>query len=87
MAAASGAKVTEVRAARFYGPGAVSVLTLLVQRQVLEGRLILVPQELDVPHSHSSIGDTARTLIGASRDGQAYGHARHVPTTALYGES
>jgi nucleoside-diphosphate-sugar epimerase len=82
-AAASGVKVTEVRAAQFYGAGAFSVFSLAVQRQVLEGRLALVPQELDVPHSYSAIGDAARTLVAASRYEQAYGRAWHVPTATL----
>ncbi|GAA3232003.1 NAD-dependent epimerase/dehydratase family protein [Nonomuraea helvata] len=82
-AASSGVKVTEVRAAQFYGAGAFSVFSLMVQRPALEGRLALVPQELDVPHSYSSIGDTARTLVAASRDEQAYGRAWHVPTATL----
>ncbi|MET7338857.1 NAD-dependent epimerase [Nonomuraea sp. NPDC005650] len=82
-AAASGVKVTEVRAAQFYGPGAFSVFSFTVQRPVLEGRLALVPQELDVPHSYSAIDDTARTLVAASRDEQAYGRAWHAPTSTL----
>ncbi|MFJ1595801.1 NAD-dependent epimerase [Streptomyces sp. NPDC088261] len=82
-AAASGVKVTEVRAAQFYGAGAFSVFSFLVQRQVLEGKLALVPQELDLPHSYSAIGDTARTLVAVSRDDQAYGRAWHVPTSTL----
>ncbi|MCM1941932.1 NAD-dependent epimerase [Streptomyces sp. G3] len=82
-AAASGVKVTEVRAAQFYGAGAFSVFSLMVQRQVLDGRLALVPQELDLPHSYSAIGDTARTLVAASRNEQAYGRAWHVPTSTL----
>ncbi|MFD5965785.1 NAD-dependent epimerase [Streptomyces sp. NPDC060311] len=82
-AAASGVKVTEVRAAQFYGAGASSVFSLMVQRQVLDGRLALVPQELDVPHSYSAIGDTARTLVAASRNEEAYGRAWHVPTSTL----
>ncbi|MFC4118236.1 NAD-dependent epimerase [Nonomuraea zeae] len=82
-AAASGAKVTEVRAGQFYGAGAYSVFSLMVQGQVLAGRLALVPQELDVPHSYSAIGDAARTLVAASRDEQAYGRAWHVPTATL----
>jgi nucleoside-diphosphate-sugar epimerase len=82
-AAASGVKVTEVRAAQFYGAGAFSLFSLMVQRQVMEGRLILLPQELDVPHSYSAIGDTARTLVAASRNEQAYGRAWHAPTSTL----
>ncbi|MGW6744048.1 NAD-dependent epimerase [Streptomyces sp. NPDC055025] len=82
-AAASGVKVTEVRAGQFYGAGAFSVFSYMVQRQVLEGKLVLVPQELDVPHSYSAIGDTARTLVAASRAEEAYGRAWHVPTATL----
>ncbi|MBG0830321.1 NAD-dependent epimerase [Planomonospora sp. ID67723] len=78
-AAASGARVTEVRAGQFYGAGAVSVFTLMVQPKVLAGALALVPQELDLPHSYSSVGDTARTLIAASRDERAWGRAWHAP--------
>nr|BFE79770.1 hypothetical protein GCM10020093_023710 [Planobispora longispora] len=78
-AAASGARVTEVRAAQFYGAGAVSVFSLMVQPKVLAGALALVPQELDLPHSYSSIGDTARTLVAAGRDASSWGRAWHVP--------
>ncbi|WBB63758.1 NAD-dependent epimerase [Streptomyces sp. WMMC500] len=82
-AAASGVKVTEVRAAQFYGAGAFSVFSLFVQRQTLEGRPALVPQPLDVPHSYSAIADTARTLVAASRDERSYGRAWHAPTSTL----
>ncbi|GII00735.1 NAD-dependent epimerase [Planobispora takensis] len=78
-AAASGVRVTEVRAAQFYGAGAVSVFSLMVQPRVLAGALALVPQEPDLPHSYSSIGDTARTLVAASRDDRSWGRAWHVP--------
>lgn len=82
-AAASGVRVTEVRAAQFYGAGAFSVFSLMVQGQVLGGRPALVPQPLDVPHSYSAIGDTARTLIAASRAEGAYGRAWHAPASTL----
>lgn len=55
----------------------------MVQGQVLGGRPVLVPQPLDVPHSYSAIGDTARTLVAASRDEQSYGRAWHAPTATL----
>lgn len=82
-AVASGVTVTEVRAGQFYGAGAFSVFSLMVQRQVMEGRLALVPQELDLPHSYSAIGDTARTLVAVSRDARAFGRAWHAPTSTL----
>ncbi|MFE3453445.1 NAD-dependent epimerase [Nonomuraea sp. NPDC059194] len=83
QAAASGAQVTEIRAAQFYGAGAVSVFSLMVQSQVLAGSPAVVPQELDVPHSYSAIGDTARTLVAATRDERVWGQAWHVPTVTL----
>ncbi|MFD1931810.1 NAD-dependent epimerase [Nonomuraea mangrovi] len=82
-AAASDAQVTEVRAAQFYGEGAVSVFSLMVQPQVLAGATALVPQPLDVPHSYSAIGDTARTLVAATRDERVWGRAWHVPVVTL----
>lgn len=82
-AAASGVRVTEVRAAQFYGAGAVSVFSLMVQGQVRAGRPVLVPQPLDVPHSYSAITDTARTLVAASREESAYGRAWHAPASTL----
>ncbi|GGS50139.1 NAD-dependent epimerase [Planobispora rosea] len=78
-AAASGARVTEVRAGQFYGAGALSVFSLMVQPRVLAGAFALVPQELDLPHSYSSVGDTARTLVAAGRDERSWGRAWHVP--------
>ncbi|GIH92369.1 NAD-dependent epimerase [Planobispora siamensis] len=78
-AAASGVRVTEVRAAQFYGAGAVSVFSLMVQPRVLAGAFALVPQEPDLPHSYSSIGDTARALVAAGRDDRSWGRAWHVP--------
>ncbi|WP_326797827.1 NAD-dependent epimerase [Streptomyces sp. NBC_01808] len=82
-AAASGVRVTEVRAGQFYGAGAYSVFSLMVQGQVLGGTPVLVPQPLDVPHSYSAIGDTARTLVAASREESAYGRAWHAPASTL----
>ncbi|GII76458.1 oxidoreductase [Sphaerisporangium rufum] len=79
QAAAAGVPVTEVRAGQFYGAGAVSVFTLMVVRPVLAGAPALVPQEVDLPHSYSSIGDTARTLVAAARDERAFGRAWHAP--------
>ncbi|GAA2641709.1 Rossmann-fold NAD(P)-binding domain-containing protein [Nonomuraea recticatena] len=82
-AVSSGARVTEVRAAQFYGRGVMSEFGLLVQPQVLSGALALVPSELDVPHSFAAIGDVARTLVAATRDERVWGRAWHVPVATL----
>ncbi|MGI5163869.1 NAD-dependent epimerase [Spirillospora sp. CA-253888] len=79
----SGAPVTEVRAGQFYGAGATSVFTLMVQPKVLAGRLALVPAALDAPHAYSAVGDTAAALVAVARDERAWGRAWHAPVTNI----
>lgn len=74
-------RVAEVRAGSFLGAGANSVFSLMVQPNVLAGRLILLPGDHDAPHSFSSIADTARTLVAVA-DSDApdtWGRAWHTP--------
>lgn len=73
-------RVAEVRAGQFLGAGASSPFTLLVQPNVLAGRLALVPADLDVPQSFTAVGDAARTIVALSRDDRAWGRAWHAPT-------
>jgi nucleoside-diphosphate-sugar epimerase len=75
-------RVTEVRAIDFIGQGAYSVFTLMVAPQVLAGEPVVVPADLDAPHSWSYTGDVASTLVAASQDHRAWGRAWHVPSTA-----
>lgn len=73
-------RATEVRGSDFIGAGAVSIFTLMVAGRVLGGRRAFVPADLDAPHSWTSIADTARALVAASRDDRSWGRAWHVPT-------
>lgn len=72
-------RVTEVRAGQFIGPDAFSIFNAMVVPKVLAGRPALVPAALHTPHSFTSIGDAARTLVTVARDERALGQAWHAP--------
>ncbi|WP_216908025.1 NAD-dependent epimerase/dehydratase family protein [Nocardia noduli] len=72
-------RVTEVRAGQFLGAGAVSVFSLMVQSNVLSGRLALVPQAVELPHSYTAITDAAAALVAVAGDDRAWGRAWHAP--------
>ncbi|MEV6429390.1 NAD-dependent epimerase/dehydratase family protein [Nocardia sp. NPDC051463] len=73
-------RATEVRAGQYLGAGAVSLFSIVVQPKVLAGQLALVPQELDLPHPYTAIGDAAAALIAVARDDRAWGRAWLAPT-------
>ncbi|MET8876772.1 NAD-dependent epimerase [Nocardia sp. NPDC004604] len=73
-------RVTEVRAGQFLGAGAFSVFSLLVQPKVVAGQLALVPQNLDLPHAYTAIGDAADALVAVTRSENAWGRAWLAPT-------
>jgi nucleoside-diphosphate-sugar epimerase len=75
-------RVTEVRASECLGAGVASLYTMMVVPQVLAGRPVSCPADLDVAHSWSYTGDVARTLVAASRHDRAWGYAWHVPSTS-----
>ncbi|MFD3705745.1 NAD-dependent epimerase [Nocardia sp. NPDC058658] len=72
-------RVTEVRAGQFLGAGAVSVFSLFVQSAVLANTAARVPQELDLAHSFTAIGDAAAALVAVARDDRSWGRAWHAP--------
>lgn len=80
-ALASGARVTEVRASDYLGPGAASIFTLMTLPSLLRGEEALYPGDLDLPHSWTFTGDVAKTLVAASRSDASWGRAWHVPST------
>ncbi len=81
-ALASDIRVTEVRASDFLGADTMSVYNLLVPPAVLAGTATAYPGDLDVDHSWSYVGDTARTMIAAARHDDAWGRVWHVPSTS-----
>ncbi|WP_330228910.1 NAD-dependent epimerase/dehydratase family protein [Nocardia sp. NBC_00508] len=72
-------RVTEVRASQFVGPGAISVFTMFAQPNIRSGRLVLMPQALDLPHAYTAIGDAAAAAVAVARDERAWGRAWHAP--------
>ncbi|MFC9661750.1 NAD-dependent epimerase [Nocardia sp. NPDC127606] len=72
-------RVAEVRAGQFLGAGAVSVFSLFVQSAVLANTPVKVPQELDLTHSYTAIGDAAAALVAVARDDRSWGRAWHAP--------
>ncbi|HEX6969898.1 MAG TPA: NAD-dependent epimerase/dehydratase family protein [Micromonosporaceae bacterium] len=75
-------RVTEVRGSDYVGAGADSFLTRQVIPKVLAGERIVVPADLDAPHSWTYVGDVARTLVAAAAEERAWGRPWNVPTAA-----
>ncbi|MFF7944194.1 NAD-dependent epimerase [Nocardia gamkensis] len=73
-------RVTEVRAGQFVGPGAISLFSLLAQPKILAGQLALLPQELDLPHAYTAVGDAASAAVAVARDERAWGRPWHAPS-------
>ncbi|MEU5758254.1 NAD-dependent epimerase [Nocardia sp. NPDC047648] len=73
-------RVTEVRAGQFVGPGAISLFSLLAQPKILAGQLALLPQELDLPHAYTAVGDAAAAAVAVARDERAWGRPWHAPS-------
>ncbi len=75
-------RVTEVRAADYFGPGAgdqTPVGTRFVP-PLLAGRRVTFLGDPAAPHSWTYLPDTARALAVAGTDGRAWGRAWNVPT-------
>lgn len=82
-AQASRARVTEVRASDFLGRGVVSYFTWMVLPSIGRGEVASFPGDLDVLHSWTFTDDVVSTLIAASRSGESWGRAWHVPSVDL----
>ncbi len=78
-------RVTEVRPADYFGPGAgdgTSVLNTYVLGPAVAGKPVSMPiGGLDVPHSWSYLGDIG-ALAATLATGDGWGRAWHVPTVA-----
>lgn len=77
-------RATEVRASDYFGPGITSagMLGERVVPRILDHRAILLPGNLDVPHSWTFVADVVTALEIVGRDPRALGRAWHVPTAA-----
>lgn len=79
--AAGRARVVEVRASDYIGDGSESVLKGIAGA-LKAGKRPNILGLADQPHSWTSPGDTARTLIAAANDESALGRPWHVPSPA-----
>jgi nucleoside-diphosphate-sugar epimerase len=59
-----------------------SIFSFVLAKPLLAGKRAYVPAALDVPHSWTSIGDVAKTLVTVATDERAWGKAWLVPTDA-----
>ena len=71
-------RATEVRGSDYLE--ANSIFSFVLRRPLLAGSRAYVPAALDVPHSWTSTGDVARTLVTVAADERAWGEAWLVPT-------
>jgi nucleoside-diphosphate-sugar epimerase len=71
-------RVTEVRGSDYLE--ANSILTLVLARPLLAGRRAYVPAALDAPHTWTSTGDVARTLVTVAGDERGWGRPWLVPS-------
>jgi nucleoside-diphosphate-sugar epimerase len=77
-------RATEVRASDYFGPG-ITTTGLLGERvvpRILDHRSIMLPGDLDAPHSWTFVDDVVTALEIAGRNPLAWGRAWHVPTAA-----
>jgi len=77
-------RVTEARAADFFGPG-VRGQSPIGERSIprlLAGRPIAVLGDPGAPHSWTYVPDVAATLVTLGANERAWGRAWHVPTSA-----
>ncbi|HEX6194996.1 MAG TPA: NAD-dependent epimerase/dehydratase family protein [Jiangellaceae bacterium] len=76
------ARVTELRASDYFGPGAreQSHLGERFMPRILAGKPIRHTGDPDQPHSWTYIPDVARALATAATDDRSWGRAWHVPT-------
>ncbi|MGF6975560.1 nucleoside-diphosphate-sugar epimerase [Paraburkholderia sp. JPY465] len=71
-------RATEVRASDHIQPNSLFALALC--KPLLEGKKVVSPIPLDVPHSWTSVDDAARLLVTVAIDERAWGRAWHAPT-------
>ncbi len=74
------ARVTEIRASDYVGPGAGSVLGERVVPNVLRGKAVSVLGRTDRLHTWSATTDVAAMAVVAGSQPRAWGRAWHVPS-------
>lgn len=74
------ARVVELRASDYVGPGANAVLGDRVVPRVLKGQPVMLLGRTDRPRTWSYTGDVVTMAVVAGQDERAWGRAWHVPS-------
>lgn len=80
--AAGRLRFAEVRPGDYLGVGALAMFNLMIGPDVLAGREVVFPADLEVPHSWTYTGDVAATLVAVARSEESWGRAWHTPQTS-----
>lgn len=74
------AKIVEVRASDYMGPGAESHMGDRVVPRILAGKSVKVVGSVDQPHTWTYTRDVAALAVAAGGDESSWGRAWHVPS-------
>lgn len=74
------ARVVEVRASDYIGPGADSHMGDRVVPRVLAGKNVRVIGAVDQPHTWTYVDDVATLAVASAQDPTSWGRAWHVPS-------
>lgn len=75
-------RFTEVRPGDYLGVGALALFNMMIAPNVLAGREVVFPANLDVAHSWTYTGDVGATLVAVARSEKSWGRAWHTPQTS-----
>ncbi|GAA2624253.1 NAD-dependent epimerase/dehydratase family protein [Actinomadura fulvescens] len=81
------ARVTELRASDFYGPGSTDnsyIGSVRFVRPLLAGKRVTFLSDPAIPHSWTYLPDVARALAVAGTDERALGRVWHIPTAPAF---
>jgi nucleoside-diphosphate-sugar epimerase len=75
-------RFAEVRPGDYLGVGAYAMFNILILSQVLAGKEVVFPADLDGARSWTYTGDVARTLVAVARSAESWGRGWHTPQTS-----
>lgn len=75
-------RFAEVRPGDYLGVGALAMFNMMIGPNVLAGREVVFPADLDAAHSWTYTGDVAATLVAVARSDASWGRAWHTPQTS-----
>lgn len=75
-------RFAEVRPGDYLGVGAQATFNMMIGPNVLAGREVVFPADIDSTRSWTYTGDVAATLVAAARSDRSWGRAWHTPQTS-----